>query len=373
MGKSLVVDYHAGCISSLTLALVEAGESADVLSLSGHQPVLEENGVAKYVVNKSLKRLLLWRLWGSERVLALGKNPTISSAVRAGCVISGKAFYDTAWTAFPPALYRRVVRSGIAKRTVVWVSHRADIHISSPSKRKRFWGDVISDYDNGVTFFASNSLDAEYFFQFTRRRIPVVLPWFAYLPDFQKGKEVRTEKPLVVVSPNQESKKEILELKKILGESVIFLGEVYDWYNFETLQNHKAAIIFPYSAYSISLSEFIQVGIPVFIPSDSWLIRNGFLNDVRLFPMYGEEERIRKGDLELVKGPTLNTSSEGEFEDWMKFAAWNHDENKLGIFRWDNFAQLEALVSDVPEIDRPGILQNTNTKRRALVNFIQSL
>lgn len=373
MGKSLVVDYHAGCISSLTLALVEAGESADVLSLSGHQSVLEENGIAKYVANKNLKRLLLWRLWGIERLFALGKNPSIRSAARAGYVISGRALYDTAWTAFPPALYRRIFRSGIAKKTVVWVSHRADIHISSPSKRKRFWDEVISDFDNGVTFVASNSLDAEYFFQFTRRRITVVLPWFAYLPDFQKGHEVGTKKPLVVVSPNQERRQEIVDLKKILGESVFSLGEVYGWYNFETLRNHKAVIIFPYSVYSISLSEFIQLGIPIFIPSDSWLVRNGFLEDVRLFPIYGEEGQIRKGDVKLVSGTTLNTSSEEEFEEWMKFAAWNQDQNKLGIFRWDNLAQLEALVSDVPEIDMNGILQNTKVKRRALVNFIQGL
>jgi hypothetical protein len=165
----------------------------------------------------------------------------------------------------------------------------------------------------------------------------------------------------------------VVDVTRRLENQVVSLSKTYAWYNFEKIAEHSAVIVFPYSAYSISLAELIQLGLPLIIPSDSWMIRNNMLVDVRLYPLYGREKIIRRGDQVLAPSGSLNSCSDKEFEEWLQLAIWNLKENKVSIFRWNDLDELESLITRVPIVDLDHVnLRNTNTRQNFL-DFIAEM
>jgi hypothetical protein len=232
---------------------------------------------------------------------------------------------------------------------------------------------VKKDIKTGVIFVAANPLDAEYFFRFTSQRIEVLTPSFSYLPKLELQPMGACLLPLLIDRADQSEKRGVLEVNERLENQVVSLRREYSCYSFETIAKHSAVIFFPYSAYSISLSELIQLGIPVLIPSDSWMIRNNLLVDVRLYPLYGREGVIRRGDQILATDGSLNSCSDKEFQQWLEYASWNLEENKLSIFRWENLDELESLVTNVPKVNLTDVdLRNQNTRQRFL-DFIEEI
>ena len=117
----------------------------------------------------------------------------------------------------------------------------------------------------------------------------------------------------------------------------------------EKLSGHLAVVIFPYSAFSISMIELYQMNIPFFVPTDHLLV--GRMNDVRISPLYHSEatrEQFEQLFLEtgLKNGYQFSphsTSPEAELY-WLKFMFFNQVENAI---RFDSADHLVHLLHEM--------------------------
>jgi len=341
--KSVIIDFHAGCTSSLVHMLHHTGSSVKILALTSHKFVLEDNGYTSLILARFSEFALKFRLRLRPR---LGENPTIQTAARDDVRIRrGKQRYDVAWVAFPPALYRRVLRSGVANHVVVWVSHRADLHLQTASERAVFWRGVKDDHQRGsVTFVAANPLDAEYFFHYSGIQIETLLPSNGYL----KPKVCNLQSaPGEIIIASHHIRSDNLGFREIQSKfsgKLPYLRDLYPKYSWEEILQHRALVYVPYSAYSISLMEYLNLGFTLLVPTDRWLIEHGLLNDVRLYPLYASQNEVEIGESLLSPGASLNEGDDEILFEWMKLAIWNLDCYQNRVKRWDSLAELEQLI-----------------------------
>lgn len=309
--KILFVDYHAGCIQTLTAALLEAGHDVDVVSYSRHNHILRPEISACLIpspfADASMDTFLYSNQYRCEQA------------------------YDLAIGTFPPGIYGAIAASGIAGHTLVYVNHRMDLHIKPASKRSEFWQKVRLDaLSKKVTFVAAHTFDAAYFEYYTHVAIPTVFPaLIGDLPAFNPSREV-------IIGPSHlEAHSEPVRAINGLSMGLKTIRQTYPNYELADLASHRAAIVLPYSTYSQSVLELSDLGLPLLIPSDRWLLANGGLNDVRLAPLYTSEEDGR----EIAGSPNSPELDDRLF--WAKYAHWNDLPN---VYRWNDLDELRALV-----------------------------
>lgn len=110
------------------------------------------------------------------------------------------------------------------------------------------------------------------------------------------------------------------------------------------LSGHPADVIFPYSAFSISMVELYQMNIPFFVPTDDLLV--DAMDDVRLAPPYHHESSVAMIEHDSwVKGKELgylhspHSSARDAQRYWLQFAFFNQVENAI------RFSSPEELVT----------------------------
>ena len=234
------------------------------------------------------------------------------------------------------------MNSKIAIKTIVVISHRMDMGIRLPSKRKAFWQKIKRDLNSGlVTFVAANAYDAKYFEYYTETAIPVVEISAAYIQIPLTAAEMP-----VLIGPSHVSEASLLveRIKNVLP-NIRTIKETYPSYTFDDLSKHKAFILLPYSIYSISIMELSRLGVPLLIPTDELMLDLSLLNDVTLFPLYGTKEEIYEFELPCTlenPGPNCDCFTCRKF--WLQFAFWKQLPN---VIYWNSISELKLLVEEL--------------------------
>lgn len=368
--KSLIVDFHAGCISVLASSLTQLGDDVKVLSLTNHGWVIKKNGLRRTLQRPRSRQIELSRLGLTSenrlsrrflrRVRARRNSLVLPGATSNSrpheavmvptSITRGLALYDIAWIAFPPALYRRVLASGIAKHVVVYVSHRMDLWVQTAVNRAQFWDELRDDVETGrVSLVAANAFDAKYISHYIGFEPLVAAPATPYLTS-QVPSRVKVDRPVLLGPPHLNlTSSFIIDLRNSIQSSLDAIPEVYKRFEFRDLVRHKAIVFIPYSIYSISIVELANLGVPLLMPSDEWLIASGALDDVRLAPIYETEEASREFEAQSSSDfPSPNSGDTSDRLHWLKFAFWKSLPN---IHYWSSPEELDSLITKFNSTD----------------------
>jgi hypothetical protein len=336
----LIVDFHAGCIASAALTFLKMGHEITVVSLSRHTHLLHDLGLGLNVASGDLENRLLKRM--GIRKQDLPKKIVRSRHGVFPRRMMGGVEYDLAFVFFPPGLYRRVLNSGIARKVVVVASHRFDMWFATARSRAKFHNEIAKDQALGrIQLVASNEFDAKYIEHYLDLKVEVIPPSFPYLSDSMICPTKISELALVGpanVRPSVQTFMQNLKLPE--KDTPKSIRALYGNYKFDDLRNHYKIVVFPYSIYSISLSELAALGYLMFVPTDRWLQETRILDDVQLFPLYGKEKSIanQKSFRNKDGDPNIGVLS----IDWIRYASWRDFPN---VRYWDSISELEKLIS----------------------------
>jgi hypothetical protein len=344
--------------------MLDNGIRPEILSFSSHTAYLTDTKLYKSVLQGRKRRELANDLGlGLKNELSFRGikkfAPSVQEAVSEARVKpSSYESYELAWVSFPPALYRRVLLSRIAKHVFVNISHRFDLYKANYIERLDFHEQVTKDFNSGqVTFFAANEYDKRYFEYYTGLSIELMKPYFPELNLMKQAKRDSRDFPILIGPAHLDLKQEVLQklIKNLytrFGFELKGIKQVYSTYRLADLVEHKAFIVIPYSTYSISISELAALGVPLLFPTDRWLNDSGLLQDVRLWPVYAEKSEIMKFYKDL---DPRSPNSETFTNEWLQFASWKYLPN---VWYWDSVEELFELIQLLEKIDRSTVNEN---------------
>lgn len=340
--KSLVVDFHGGCISVLSGMISASGRhEVDILAITDQAKILKANGYSDRILSSAsrkryLRRLGIWELPNLNQSRIRSSVKPINFILRWAKSRATTPEYDLAWVSFPPALYRRVADARLAKKVVVYVSHRADLWLARASQRRKFWARFTKDIASGrILAIASNEFDQKYVWFYTGLTIPLLKPVPHHVAT---GNALVGEQSFLLGPTNVNIENPVINELLVQVPNLFPIRTKYPNFTFDDISRHKGIVVLPYSIYSISLVEYEFLNMPIFVPSDRWLMEQGLLNDVRLFPLYGKRSKIQSLPVDrLETSPNSNDMS-----SWLEFAYWKRLENTIV---WDSIQELKQLMA----------------------------
>ena len=367
--RFLLVDYHAGCLGAVGSTLISLGHSVSILPLTGHAHLLQDTGVSPYICSPELAKQVEHRLG-----LSAASHP--KQAVTSNGADQGEPLFDVAWVSFPPAMYRRVLSSGLARHVVCYSAHRLDMWLEDPDQRERFFAEVRQDIDaTRMTLVASNTFDQRYAETYVDRDVPLLEPVFPYLAEARDAtlQVQHFEPPLIGPAHLDARSRRIRAIRRKLSSSSEHLEmktirEAYKHYDYSDLIQRAGIVLLPYSIFSIFTSEVAALGVPTLVPTDSWLSREGLLSDVQLHPTYGARRRIEryKGPL---RGPDPNRGRLSA--EWLAAASWHGFPN---TYLWDSAESLLDVVQQLQDVDRLDAVHRAETwEARKLEGWLTTL
>lgn len=367
--RFLLVDFHVGCIMATASALEDLGHSVDILSFSSHNSILKGPDVDRRIIG-GRRRLELMRRLGFSVAPKVSRrgihvfNVNIREASKKPDhhFSNQSAEYDVAWVNFPPALYRRVVASGLATRVVLSAAHRIDLWIQGHQNRLDFYQDLRRDSDSGqLILLAANDYDKAYIEFYAEVSCEVLDPYFPYLSRLRDKIWSKPDREVIFGPANLdfEPVKKLFSIptdlnvqSPITSMGLRSIREIYPHYEFSDLIAHSGFVLLPYSVFSISLSELAALGRPLFIPTDKWLSESKLLNDVRLWPIYSDSESV----FQLPIDRTTNSPNSQKLSmDWLRLASWHSFPN---VQFWESVDDLNDLISS--QADSDFLMNSTN-------------
>jgi hypothetical protein len=369
--KCLIIDFHVGCIQSLFQTLASNEIEIDIVSFSGHNHFLSDSARTAHLKKNDFE--IVKKLIFPD--IAIDEMPSIQTAVRCNGIFSGKSspIYDVAFVMFPPALFERVLKSGIAKHVVVIASHRMDLWIENPIQRRRYWKSVQSELSAGnITVIAASVFDAKYIEHYLNTSIEVYTPFIG----LGQLKENENKKEILIGPSNISSSNRLVrKVKSKLGLETI--KDRYENASLENLNSHLGFVIIPYSIYSISLTELMAMGKFLLVPKNMNTVKFGLLQDVRLYPIYGKAWKIIMFEIYnfFLQGKTKGPNSIGRKsrEKWLSYASWQGYDN---LIYWSSVKELKDILHDINE-QKPLPQETTNLARqdryRELMNSLRQL
>jgi hypothetical protein len=255
--------------------------------------------------------------------------------------------YDVAWISFPPGLYSRVKKAGIAKQVVVNLGHRFDLWFSDHAAREIFHEKFRKDVMRGeVKVFSTNKFDQEYLKYYLNIYTELLEPTFPYVTESLMDNSVDMDLPILIgpvhIDLNYGVVPEVVSnINSALGiaGSIISIRDYYSNYSFQQLVRHKGFVLFPYSIFSISMSELATLGRPLFIPSNSWLDRMKILTDVQLWPIYSNKQEVMKFTADQNN---LSPNADALHFSWINYASWHSFPN---VYYWNSTEELIDLLT----------------------------
>lgn len=320
--KILLVDFHAGCLQALALSLEACGAEVKILSLSGHNFIFDSADLKRWSLSRFESLSLRLRIGLINRDIKSASRLFLKSKKRG---LSLRPRFDLAISMFPPALALGVYRSGVAHKTVMLAAHRADLWIQKPNERKNFWlalGALRADKTANFEVYAASKFDSNYISSLVEGFFPEVLelpaPHITAISRIPATSKMILGFGLDLLSPDSRSRFLSSLPHPVIDASVALPGR----YGYEELMRYPAFAYVPYSSYSIKLLELELTGRPIFVPPDRDLTESNALNDVRLWPIYGDKSEITSFDME---SPThLNQVDNPGFLALLENAQWKN-------------------------------------------------
>jgi hypothetical protein len=148
----------------------------------------------------------------------------------------------------------------------------------------------------------------------------------------------------------------------------IHIRDAYPNYSLDDLRRHRGVILFPYSAFSISMVELYELNLPTFVPSPRLLVEHALVDDRVLFPMYGSEEAFLRQY--RPQRSDAYASSPNSYEpracfEWFRYCYFFQKEQ---VIRWDSVDELVAKVesTDLAAVRERMHAENLRERQRSL-------
>lgn len=315
--KILISDQHAGTQMWQAAILEELGHHVDIYSYSSHKHLLPNKYKNKF--NTDLTTDIIQQ-------------------------------YDTILVSFPPAFISNFINIKTKFPKILNCGHRLQIHTDNTFLTK--CKELI---DKGEIILCSMSnYDTEYIKHYLGISPIELYVTCCHIPKHITYNPIRSE---IIISPvhahNLYPFKDIYHMNfsaKEMGFNITFsfVNSLYGEYKYEDLCNHQACILFPYSAFSISMVEMYELNIPMFVPSKNILLdkNSTLMNDTKLYPCYHSEQKMKEFDIPHVNSPHLlspNSYEEKDSDYWFNYTYFYTREN---VILWDNPKDLfEKLIS----------------------------
>jgi len=359
--KILISDFHAGCQMWQAAILQLLGHSININSFSGCSNYIPHN----YIQTNLLK-------FNNDNYSILN----IDSTIKLHKIIEEhiEIIYDTIIVSFPPKFIDVFKNIKFKYPKILNAGHRLHIHTKNDIM---FIEKLKTQINNNEIILCSMSkYDTEYikhYIDIEPIQLDVVclyLPLNPYLP-------IRNE---ILISPVHtlnvspfKSINNMNNIAKTMGYNLQFanIKELYPNYKYEDLINHKATVLFPYSAFSISMIEIYEMNIPMFVPSKKLLIETGIMNDISLFPCYSSYEEMIEIDIPHTNSPHKYSPNSMKNEDrlyWLDFTYFNTKEN---VIFWDNPTDLfnKLISTNLQEVSDKMKIENMKHREKQLNNW----
>jgi len=356
--RILISDYHAGCQLWQAALLEKLGNNIIINSLSGHSFLIDENKKQNIIVD-------------ANKILNVHNiQPVLSELDKVNVKL-----FDTVLVSFPPKFIDLYKNVKLKYPKILNAGHRLHIHTKHD---KLFINSLIEQTNNKEIILCSMSkYDTEYIKHYLNiTPIELYVTCF-HIPEHISYKPIRHE---ILISPVHATSvapfKSILDMNQIakdMGFNLIFsnIKSLYNHFKYEDLVNHKATVLFPYSAFSISMIEIYEMNIPMFVPSKRLLIETGIMNDISLFPCYSSYEEMINIDIPHNESPHKYSPNSMKNEDrlyWLDFTYFNTKEN---VIYWDNPVDLfnKLISTNLQEVSNRMKTENIKHREKQLNNW----
>ena len=339
--RILISDMHAGCQMWQASLLKSLGHDVTIDSFSGHHHLIED----------SLKKSILNR--------PLGKIVSESDAEKLA-----KSF-DIIISSFPPSFIMKF-KNVTGPRLILNAGHRLHIHTD-------FTPEFLDFLKSGrATICSMSKYDTEYIKHYTGIH-PIELDVVCF----------HIEPPTQIIIPKQEILITPAHVKSVspfnsiehmnlnpFGIKFTTLKQLYGNYKYQDIIGHPAAVLFPYSAFSISMVELYEMNIPTFVPSKSLLIKLNILDDVLLHPLYATRSQMASVDVPHVESSHRSPNSDTIVDRlyWMDYMYFNVKEN---FIYWDSIDDLfhKLTTTNLKEVSRLMEIENNKHREQQLKNW----
>jgi hypothetical protein len=266
--------------------------------------------------------------------------------------------YEYFLCSFPPSIGLLFIKlaNSLGKRMILNVAHRFNIGVDSPRKNREVLSMIeeVHSSNHHVLFIMS-----DYDYHYIRYYLGIE-PVHLHLSCFHIPlKCSHPSKPEILVGPahvknlgpfqsEDDMNKKMAQLSINRAEKPLFYSHMkglYPNYEFNQLQRHPAVVLFPYSAFSISMAELYELNIPMFVPSNELLIKHGQMTDRTLFPIYCTESQFSAFETEPKCGDfgfSPNNNSAKAQDYWLEYCYFNNREN---IVTWNSPEDLSEKLS----------------------------
>jgi hypothetical protein len=354
----LLCDFHVGCQLWQAAALEQLGLSPRVLSLSSHAHFLPPHMRSLTAVERRLIARIQ-EIWGDgwqgwcwpEDVSRLLADRGIARYLDN---------YDCFVCGFPPSLAMLFFHCAqqLGKRVIVNAAHRWDMGLVSDTARITLEGILRRIHESERHVFAVMS---DYDFHYVRYtlgieplRIPVSchhVPLTASRPDLDTllVGPVHARRLGVAATPRDldQLARARLGRSDSAGPWCVSIRDAYPQYTLDDLRRHRGVILFPYSAFSISMVELYELNLPTFVPSTRLLVEHGLVDDRVLFPIYCSaeqfEHQFRPQRCDDYRS-SPNSYAPEACDEWFAHCSF-HGKNE--VVKWDSVDDLVAQVESV--------------------------
>ena len=286
---------------------------------------------------------------------------------------------------FPPSYIEVLEKMPSNIKIILNIGHRIHIYLDS-SRLEEFTEKIKYYYSNNRFLLATMSeYDFYYVKYYTGLELTKLYVSCLHLP---KNVQYNPSNNLILIGPSHNFGNLILfdSIEKLNNLSLqyatnlnktpyffSFIKNLYNDINFEDLVNHPCVLIFPYSAFSISMVELYQLNIPFIVPDKNILA--GKMGDVKLYPIYHESNLIINFDKKYLNNlyPSPNSIDINDEKKWIEYMFFNQVENSL-IFKSEEDLFNIIYNTDFNEISKKMKIENEknfNNEKIKWKNFLE--
>jgi hypothetical protein len=270
---------------------------------------------------------------------------------------------------FPPSYIEVLEKMPLNIKIILNIGHRIHIHLD-PHKLEEFTEKIKYYYSNNRFLLSTMS---EYDFHYVKYYTGLELQkLYVSCLNLPKNIQYNPNSNLILIGPSHNLNNLMIfdSIEKLNNLSLQyatkfnkipyffnFIKNIYINFNFEDLVNHPAVLIFPYSAFSISMVELYQLNIPFIVPDKNILA--GKMNDVKLYPIYHNENNVINFDKKYLNNlyPSPNSIDINDEKKWIEYMFFNQVENSLIFNSEENLFNI-IYNTDFNEVSKKMKIEN---------------